>query len=35
MVALTQDPDRVSEAIEIAGGRPLKTKLGSQGVSIL
>ena len=35
MVALTQNPDRVSEAIEIAGGRPLKTKLGSKGVSIL
>ena len=35
MVALTQDPARVSEAIEIAGGRPLQTKLGSKGVSIL
>ena len=32
MVALTKDPDRVSEAIEIAGGRPLKTKIGSMGV---
>ena len=35
MVALTQDPARVSEAIEIAGGKPLQTKLGSKGVSIL
>ena len=35
MVALTQDPARVSEAIEIAGGRPLQTKLGAKGVSIL
>ena len=35
MVALTQDPARVSEAIEVAGGRPLQTKLGSKGVRIL
>ncbi len=35
MVALTQDPARVSEAIEVAGGRPLSTKLGAQGVGIL
>ena len=35
MVALTQDPARVSEAIEIAGGKPLQTKFGSKGVSIL
>jgi len=35
MVALTQDPTRVSEAIEVAGGRPLTTKLGAQGVRFL
>ena len=32
MVALTHDPIRVSEAIEVAGGRPLMTRLGAQGV---
>ena len=32
MVALTHDPTRVSEAIEVAGGRPLMTRLGAQGV---
>ena len=35
MVALTQDPARVSEAIEVAGGRPLQTNLGSKGVRLL
>jgi len=32
MVALTKDPNRVSEAIEVAGGRPLSTRLGAEGV---
>ena len=34
MVALTHDPNRVSEAIEVAGGRPLMTRLGAQGVRL-
>ena len=32
MVALTHDPNRVSEAIEVVGGRPLMTRLGAKGV---
>ena len=35
MVALTHDPTRVSEAIEVAGGRPLVSRLGAQGVRLL
>lgn len=35
MVALTKDPRRVSGAIEVAGGRPLYTRLGSGGVRVL
>ena len=35
MVALTLDPERVSQAIEVAGGRPLTSKLGANGVRIL
>jgi len=35
MVSLTRDPRRVAEAIEIAGGRPLISKLGADGVNIL
>ena len=35
MVALTHDPTRVSEAIEVAGGRPLMSRLGAQGARLL
>ncbi len=35
MVALTTDPIRVSEAIEVSGGRPLRTRLGANGVRLL
>ena len=35
MVALTRDPRRVAEAIEIAGGKPLISKLGAEGARIL
>ena len=35
MVALTHDPNRVEEAIEIAGGSPLSTRLGAAGVRAL
>jgi len=35
MVALSNDPQRVAEEIEIAGGTPLISKLGSEGVRIL
>lgn len=35
MVALTHDPTRVAQAIEVAGGRPLSTRLGAQGVRVL
>ena len=35
MVALTKDPNRVSQAIEVAGGRPLTTRLGAEGVRSL
>ena len=34
MIALTRDPTLTSDAIELAGGRTLITKLGSVGVSI-
>ena len=34
MGALTHDPDRVSEAIEVSGGVPLRSKLGSEGVRV-
>ena len=32
MVALTQHPQRVAEAIEVAGGTPLISRLGADGV---
>tara|TARA_B100000686_G_scaffold235201_1_gene243040 strand:+ start:1707 stop:2678 length:972 start_codon:yes stop_codon:yes gene_type:complete len=32
MVALTHDPNRVEQAIEVAGGSPLSTRLGADGV---
>jgi mevalonate kinase len=35
MVSLTHDPNRVSEAIEVAGGTPLRTRLGASGVRTL
>ncbi len=35
MVALTQDPQRVAEEIEIAGGTPLISRLGAEGVRLL
>jgi len=35
MVALTYEPTRVSEVIEVAGGRPLLSRLGAQGVRVL
>ena len=35
MVALSRNPKRVAEEIEIAGGTPLISKLGSTGVRIL
>ena len=35
MVALARNPDRVAEAIEVAGGKPLITRLGSDGVRII
>ena len=34
MVALTDNPDRVSEAIEVAGVKPLTSRLGARGVRI-
>ena len=34
MIALTRDPKLTSDAIELAGGRTLITKLGATGVSI-
>ena len=34
MVALTDNPSRVSEVIEVAGGKPLASKLGASGVTI-
>ena len=35
MVALTQHPQRVAEAIEVAGGTPLISRVGVDGVRIL
>ena len=35
MIALAREPQRVAEAIEIAGGRPLISKLGASGVHLL
>tara|TARA_B100000900_G_scaffold410169_1_gene427465 strand:+ start:25804 stop:26796 length:993 start_codon:yes stop_codon:yes gene_type:complete len=35
MVALTNDPERVAQEIELCGGRPLISKFGSNGVSVL
>ncbi len=35
MVALTKSPQRVAEAIEVAGGTPLISRLGADGVRIL
>ena len=35
MIALAREPQRVAEAIEIAGGRPLISKLGAPGVHLL
>ncbi|HJM18029.1 MAG TPA: mevalonate kinase [Candidatus Thalassarchaeaceae archaeon] len=35
MIALTRDPKRTSEAIEVAGGTPLISRLGSNGVSLV
>lgn len=35
MVALTQDPRRVAEEIEVAGGTPLISRLGAEGVRVL
>ena len=35
MVSLTRHPRRVAECIEIAGGKPLVSKLGSGGARIL
>jgi mevalonate kinase len=34
MVALTRNPKQTSEAIELAGGRTLISKLGNNGVRI-
>ena len=35
MVALSRDPRRVAEEIEIAGGKPLISKLGAEGARVL
>ena len=35
MVALTEQPQRVAEAIEVAGGTPLISRLGAKGVRIV
>tara|TARA_B100001250_G_C19792388_1_gene787133 strand:- start:530 stop:1507 length:978 start_codon:yes stop_codon:yes gene_type:complete len=35
MVALTREPRRVAEAIEIAGGKPLISRLGAEGARII
>ena len=35
MIALARNPQRVAEAIEIAGGRPLVSRLGAPGVRLL
>jgi len=34
MVALTRHPKHTSEAIELAGGRALVSKLGNEGVRL-
>jgi hypothetical protein len=34
MVALTDNPTRVAQEIELCGGRPLISKFGSSGVFI-
>ena len=34
MVALTRDPKQTSEAIELAGGRTLISRIGNEGVRI-
>tara|TARA_B100000586_G_scaffold242875_1_gene196977 strand:- start:926 stop:1327 length:402 start_codon:yes stop_codon:yes gene_type:complete len=35
MVALTENPQRVAEAIEVAGGKPLASRLGAEGVRVV
>ena len=35
MIALARNPQRVAEAIEVAGGRPLVSRLGAPGVRLL
>ena len=35
MIALTEDPKRVAGAIEVAGGKPLSSRFGSDGVRLL
>ena len=35
MVAISRDPQRVSEQIEIAGGKPMISRIGSKGVKII
>jgi mevalonate kinase len=35
MVALAREPQRVAEAIEVAGGMPLISRLGASGVHLL
>ena len=35
MVALAREPRRVAESIEIAGGRPLISRVGAPGVHLL
>nr|MCS5554997.1 hypothetical protein [Arenicellales bacterium] len=35
MIALARNPQRVAEAIEVAGGRPLISRLGAPGVRLL
>ena len=35
MIALARDPQRVAEAIEVAGGKPLVSRLGAPGVRLL
>ena len=35
MIALTRDSQRAAEAIEVAGGRPLISRLGAPGVRLL
>ena len=35
MIALAREPQRVAEAIEVAGGKPLVSRLGAPGVRLL